>query len=51
MSEAEKSEDIHDESAGKGKGIPNGGNSPKTKEVRVRLMLHSSFLLFLWKRL
>ncbi|XP_029315295.1 two pore segment channel 3 [Cottoperca gobio] len=32
MSEPEKSEDIPDESAGKGKGIPNGGNSAKSKE-------------------
>ncbi|XP_010772901.1 two pore segment channel 3 [Notothenia coriiceps] len=32
MSEPEKIEDIPDESAGKGKGIPNGGNAAKTKE-------------------
>ncbi|KAM7394820.1 hypothetical protein PAMP_021600 [Pampus punctatissimus] len=32
MSEAEKRENIPDESAGKGKGIPNGGNPAKTKE-------------------
>ncbi|KAI4833171.1 hypothetical protein KUCAC02_016085 [Chaenocephalus aceratus] len=32
MSELEKIEDIPDESAGKGKGIPNGGNAAKTKE-------------------
>lgn len=32
MSEPEKSEDIPDESAGKGKGIPNGGNPAKSKE-------------------
>lgn len=34
MSEPEKSENIPDESAGKGKEIPNGGNPAKTKEVR-----------------
>ncbi|XP_034083246.1 two pore segment channel 3 isoform X1 [Gymnodraco acuticeps] len=32
MSEPEKIEDIPDVSAGKGKGIPNGGNAAKTKE-------------------
>ncbi|XP_071361061.1 two pore segment channel 3 isoform X2 [Trachinotus anak] len=32
MSEPEKSENIPDESAGKGKGIPNGGNPAKSKE-------------------
>ncbi|XP_018518720.1 two pore segment channel 3 isoform X2 [Lates calcarifer] len=32
MSEPEKSENIPDESAGKGKEIPNGGNPAKTKE-------------------
>lgn len=37
MSEPEKRENLPDESAGNGKGIPNGGNSAKTKEVRVWL--------------
>ncbi|XP_028266363.1 two pore segment channel 3 [Parambassis ranga] len=32
MSEPEKGENIPDESAGKGKGIPNGGNAAKTQE-------------------
>ncbi|XP_037621311.1 two pore segment channel 3 isoform X1 [Sebastes umbrosus] len=32
MTEPEKSQDIPDESAGKGEGIPNGGNAAKTKE-------------------
>lgn len=32
MSDPEKSENIPDDSAGKGKGIPNGGNSAKSKE-------------------
>lgn len=32
MTEAEKTEDVPDESAGKGGGIPNGGKAAKTKE-------------------
>ena len=36
MSESEKkSENSPDESAGKGKGLPNGGNPAKTKEVSL----------------
>lgn len=34
MSEPEKSEEVPAESAEKGKGLPNGGNPAKTKEVR-----------------
>lgn len=34
MSEPDKKGDIPDESAGKG--IPNGGNAAKSKEVRVK---------------
>ena len=34
MTEPERSEHIPDEAAGKGTGIPNGGNSAKSKEVR-----------------
>ena len=47
MSEPEKIEDIPDESVGKGKGIPNGGNAAKTKEVSQSA---NNQLMLLWTR-
>lgn len=50
MSDPEKSDNIPDESAGKGKGVSNGGNPAKTKEVNLSAdasdKCSNTFLLF-----